>query len=140
MIDLGHWVTDLEIPEDPYGFIYVITNTDNNHKYIGKKQCKTIIKRAPLKGKKRKRHVEKDTDWKTYTGSCNKLNSDIESIGKDKFIFEIIRFCNNKWELSYFEMKEQLEKDVLISDQYYNGIINARIGKIPNETRRILEE
>lgn len=140
MKDLGHWVTELEIPENPYGFIYVITNTVDNRRYIGKKQCRTVIKRRPLKGKKRKRHVEKETDWRTYTGSCNQLNSDIEHLGKDKFIFKIIRFCSNKWELSYFEMKEQIEKDVLLKEQYYNGIINVRIGKVPKETLQILEE
>ena len=89
---------------------------------------------------KRKRRVVKETDWKKYTGSSDQLNSDIEELGKDKFKFEILRFCNNKWELSYFEMKEQMERDVLLKESYYNGIINVRIGRVPRETLKILNE
>lgn len=140
MKDLGHWSCNIEIPEDFFGFIYIITNKTNSRRYVGKKQAKTIVKRAPLKGKKRKRRVEKETDWRTYTGSSDHLNSDIESLGKDNFSFEIIKFCRNKWELSYFEAKEQLDRDVLLNDSYYNGIINMRIGRVPKETRDLLNE
>ena len=38
MKDLGHWVTELTVPEESYGFIYIITNLITNKKYIGKKQ------------------------------------------------------------------------------------------------------
>ena len=100
MVDnYGHWPYNLEekeIPNTFYGFIYIITNTTNNRKYIGKKQSSTILKRPPLKGRKNKRHVIKETDWKTYTGSSDKLNEDINALGKNKFKFEIIRFCQSK--------------------------------------------
>jgi len=42
-----------------------------------------------------------------------------------------LRACGSKWELAYFEIKEQLEKNVLLRDDYYNGIINVRIGRPP---------
>jgi hypothetical protein len=134
-MDLGHWNTSIIIEEgkQPYGFIYLITNIINNKKYIGKKQCLTTIKRAPLKGKKNKRHNIKETDWKTYTSSSRELNSDIETLGKDNFTFEIIQWCDSKWELSYFEAKLQFELGVLLRDDYYNGIINLRIGRKPNK-------
>ena len=45
--------------------------------------------------------------------------------------FNILKFCNSKFELSYFEAKIQFEKDVLLNENYYNGIINCRIGKAP---------
>ena len=86
MDNYGHWTYNLEekeIPEHFYGFIYLITNTTNQKKYIGKKQARTIKKRPPLKGRKNKRHVEVETDWKTYTGSSDRLNEDIEKYGKD---------------------------------------------------------
>jgi len=129
--DLGHWTTKLltEGNEIPYGFIYLITNLTNNKKYIGKKQCKTVYKRPPLKGKKNKRHEIKETDWRTYTSSSRELNDDIETLGKDKFKFEIIKFCDSKWTLAYEEAKIQFEEEVLLKDEYYNGIINLRIGK-----------
>ena len=100
-------------------------------KYIGKKQMVRKIKRKPLKGKKRKRISLIESDWKNYTGSSDALNNDISSIGHDKFIFKILKFCNSKFELSYFEAKEQFDRDVLLNKDYYNGIINCRIGKPP---------
>lgn len=134
-MDLGHWHTSIIIEEgkQPYGFIYLITNITNNKKYIGKKQCLTTLKRSPLKGKKNKRHYIKETDWKTYTSSSRELNNDIELLGKDNFTFEILRWCDSKWELSYFEAKLQFELGVLLHDDYYNGIINLRIGKKPEQ-------
>lgn len=132
-MDLGHWKSTL-ISEDvsndiPFGFIYLITNLTNNKKYIGKKQCLTVKKLAPLKGKKNKRHVSVETDWKTYTSSSRQLNEDIEKLGKENFEFEILLFCSSKWQLAYEETKMQFEKEVLLRDDYYNGIINCRIGK-----------
>ena len=130
MSDLGHWEGVLEENTDlPYGFIYEITNLTNNRKYIGKKQCLTVRKRPPLKGKKNKRHVVLETDWKGYTSSSNQLNRDIEKIGKDKFRFKILRWCNSKWELAYNETRLQFEEEVLLREDYYNGIISVRIGK-----------
>lgn len=130
MKDLGHWETLLEIPDNPYGMIYIITNLVSNKKYIGKKQILTIKKRPPLKGKKRKRLSIIETDWKTYTSSSNDLNEDIKKYGKENFKFEIIRFCKNKSQLAYFEAKEQFDREVLLKEDYYNGIINLRLGKV----------
>lgn len=136
MQDLGHWTTEIqEIPENFYGFIYRITNITNDRAYIGKKQARSIRKLKPLKGKKRGRRKEIETDWKTYTGSSPELNNDIELLGKDKFKFEIIRFCDCKWELSYYEAQQQFAENVLLyPNLYYNGIINLRINKAPKET------
>ena len=128
--DMGHWTYDGDLPSDPYGFIYEITNTIDSKIYIGKKQMTAVRKMAPLKGKKNKRHKTVETDWRTYTGSSNELNSDIEAHGKDKFIFKIVRFCGSKSEMSYFEAKEQFDRDVLLSERYYNQIINLRVGRI----------
>ena len=130
-MDLGHWQFEGALPENCYGFIYEITNTITGKKYIGKKQVVKRIKRPPLKGKKNKRHILTESDWKTYTGSCRQLNEELEIVGKKDFAFIILRICYNKWELAYEEAKLQFEKGVLLSDGYYNGIINCRIGKKP---------
>jgi len=37
----------------------------------------------------------------------------------------------SKWELAYFEISLQIENRVLLREDYYNGIINVRIGKPP---------
>lgn len=132
-MDTGHWILreNVILSDEAFGFIYEITNNINNKKYIGKKQCKTKYKRKPLKGKKNKRIEIKETEWKTYTSSSVELNNDIMKFGKENFTFEIIRICGSKWELAYFEIKEQINKEVLLSDDYYNGIINVRIGRPP---------
>ena len=130
-MNLGHWQYTGEWPTDCFGFIYQITNNQTNMKYIGKKQVRKVLKRAPLKGKKNKRHVITESDWKVYTGSCNLLNEHIEQLGKDNFTFEVLRLCNSKWELAYYEAELQFGLKVLLSGDYYNGIINCRIGKKP---------
>ena len=128
MDDLGHWTTELDIPESFFGFLYKITNTTNGRMYLGKKQAKTMKKFPPLKGKKRARRIEKDTDWKKYTGSSNYLNEDIEKFGKDKFTFEIVRFGGSKSELAYLETYYIMVLHAVIKEEYYNGIVNIRIG------------
>ncbi len=132
-MDTGHWLIngDVYIFENMFGFIYEITNKVNGKKYIGKKQCIRKIKRKPLKGKTRNRIDHKESDWKTYTSSSNELNEDIQKYGKDNFEFRILKVCGSKWELGYEEIKEQISRDVLRRDDYYNGIINVRIGTPP---------
>ena len=131
MRDLGHWKTNIkEIPEDAFGFIYLITNNINNKKYIGKKQIVSKRKLKPLKGKINKRSKIIETDWKTYSSSSFDVQNDIKKYGKENFSFEILKFCYSKSEMAYYEAKEQFDKDALISENYYNGIINLRISKI----------
>jgi len=129
-MDLGHWQCESQIPKDCYGFIYKITNNITDRMYIGKKQMVQRITRPPLKGKKNKRRLLCESDWKTYTGSCRELNKDIEKLGIENFSFIILRLCYNKSQLAYYEVKEQVQRDVLLKDEYYNGMINCRIGKI----------
>lgn len=132
-MDYGHWLCceGVSITDTTFGFIYEITNTCTGMKYIGKKQCTSRIKRKPLKGKRRNRIDYKDSDWREYTSSSNELNNDIIKYGKDKFEFKILKPCGSKWELAYEEIKEQIQRNVLLRDDYYNGIINVRIGRPP---------
>jgi hypothetical protein len=132
-MDTGHWLINenVYIHENMFGFIYEITNKVNGKKYIGKKQCIRKIKRKPLKGKTRNRIDHKESDWKTYTSSSNELNEDIQKHGKENFEFRILKVCGSRWELGYEEIKEQIARDVLRRNDYYNGIINVRIGTPP---------
>jgi hypothetical protein len=115
-------------PEVMYGFIYQITNTENNRKYIGKKffwKKKTL----PItKSRKRKKRLLVESDWRTYCGSSKYLVEDIEKIGLQKFDREILYIGTMKGELAYIEAKLQFENEVLLRDDYYNGIINIRLG------------
>lgn len=132
-MDTGHWLINenVYLHENMFGFIYEITNKVNGKKYIGKKQCIRKIKRKPLKGKTRNRIDHRESDWKTYTSSSKELNDDIEKQGIENFEFRILKICGSKWELGYEEIKEQIARDVLRRDDYYNGIINVRIGTPP---------
>ena len=58
-MDLGHWTCEEQWEELPFGFVYLITNTVDGKKYIGKKQIEKKTKRPPLKGKKRKRIIHR---------------------------------------------------------------------------------
>ena len=122
----GNEVT--EIPQEYEGFVYIITNLTDDRKYIGKKLAKFKTTRPPLKGKKNKRRGTKESDWKDYWGSSDRLNADVEKLGKDKFTREILYFCKSRGEMSYLEAREQFSRRVLETDEYYNGIINVRVG------------
>jgi hypothetical protein len=121
-------VVILEIPEEYIGFVYLITNITNNKKYIGKKLSKFIKSKPPLKGKKNRRRSLVESDWREYWGSSEKLQEDIKNLGENNFTREIIYFCRSRAELSYLEAKEQFDRRVLETDDYYNGIINVRVG------------
>lgn len=114
-------------PEEFQGFVYLITEIDTNKKYIGKKNF-WKPKILPIT-KKRKRRVRTrvESDWKTYTGSSEKVTTLVESRGLDKFKREILRLCKTKGEMSYYEAKLQFEYDVLLSDEYFNEFIGCKI-------------
>jgi len=102
------------IPDNVIGFVYCITNTVTGRKYIGKKIFFNTIKRAPLKGKKRRRISKIDSDWLTYFGSNEILKEEVSKT-EDKSLYkrEILHLCKNKTEMSYMETKEHFERGVL---------------------------
>lgn len=122
-----------ELPEDCIGYVYIIINMVTGRKYIGKKLAKfskTTYKTVKLKNgtKKRKKIRSKiDSDWQEYWGSSPNLQADIDTLGKENFSREILHYCKSKAETSYIEAREQFDRKVLESDDYYNGIISCRI-------------
>jgi hypothetical protein len=122
------------LPEDCLGFVYIITNTINGRMYIGKKLAKfskTITRTVKLKnGTKKKKKIRSkiDSDWREYWGSSPNLTADIKAVGTENFTREILFYCISKAEMSYIEAREQFTRRVLETDDYYNGIINLRVG------------
>ena len=116
-----------ELPEDCIGFVYLITNTITGRKYIGKKLARFKRSRPPLKGRKNKRRYTVESDWQTYYGSNDELNNDVQELGSEKFTREILYYCKTKAECSYIEAREQFERKVLESNDYYNGIIQIKV-------------
>jgi len=113
---------------DYYGFVYEITDTDNNKKYIGKKWFWSTKKKPPLKGKTRKRIVKSESDWQKYFGSSEEVKLLVEESGESRFKREILRLCKTKGECSYWELKYQMEFDVLLKpEEYYNSFVGAKI-------------
>lgn len=139
-----------EAPEDYISFIYKITNLDNGKYYIGKKiffnitnpeiskkkykelleQDKDLVRKTKDKKKSKKgkvvwrykmRDFKKETNWKTYTGSNDDLNKDIKNGAKIKK--EILKFCTTKKQATYYEMKFQIEYNVLEDETSYNSNI-----------------
>ncbi len=124
-----------ELPEKTVGFVYIITNMLTGKRYIGKKNAKfkkTRQKKVKTKitnvVKIKKIRSEVDSDWRTYYGSSEHLKNDIESLGKENFKREIIRFCTAKGELSYYEAKMQFDHDVLLyPDLWYNNWVYVKV-------------
>ena len=117
-----------ELPEGCEAFVYLITNLVDHKKYVGKKLAKFKTTKKPLKGRKNKRRGTKESDWKTYWGSNSHLVDDVLRLGEHRFTREILYYCPTRGVASYLEAQEQFERKVLETDEYYNGIINVRIG------------
>lgn len=131
----------VETISDEYeGFVYLITNLKTQQKYVGKKLAKFKTTKPPLKGKKNKRRGFKESDWKTYWGSSDRLNEDVKNLGEENFSREILYFCKSRAEMSYIEAKEQFDRRVLETDEYYNGIINVRVGGSDKLRKALLEQ
>lgn len=129
-----------EIPEGKLGFVYLITNLKTGQKYIGKKLAQFKRTKPPLKGKKLKRRSTVESDWRDYWGSSDRLNADVASLGPENFTREILYYCTSKAEMSYIEAREQFDRRVLETDEYYNGIINCRVGGSDKLRKALLEQ
>ena len=128
------------IPDEYEGFVYLITNTTTGQKYIGKKLAKFKTTKPPLKGRKNKRRGYKESDWRTYYGSSDRLNADVAELGEKHFTREILYLCKGRGEMSYIEAREQFDRRVLETDEYYNGIINVRVGGSEKLKQALLEQ
>lgn len=135
---MSHWSYKGE-PFDPEyedidhaGFVYIIHNTLDGRKYVGKKRFHQKRRLKPLKGKKLGRIRITESNWREYTGSSEFLNADIDRLGKEFFVFEIVSFHPNFTEVNYHELKLQVMLNVLeqrdnAGDRiYYNRNINRK--------------
>lgn len=114
-----------EIPDKVICFVYIITNTLTDKKYIGKKKF-YFLKTKQVKGKKKKYKAE--SDWKDYYGSNDQLKKDVVEFGTENFKREILKLCTMQSESSYYEAKYQFDFDVLLHpSQFYNGWISLKI-------------
>jgi hypothetical protein len=122
-----------QLPEDCAGFVYIITNLQTQRKYIGKKLAKfrktrqRVVKFKNGNRRKRKIRTQVESDWRDYYGSSPELTRDVQSLGNDQFSREILYFCKSRAQCSYIEAREQFSRQVLESDEWYNGHIQVRV-------------
>lgn len=126
-----------DFPEGCVGFVYIITHVDTGKYYIGKKslyhtQRKVLGKKERLimleeitgKGRRpTKKTIVKESDWETYYGSSKNVKIDIIKEGHEKFTREILRFCFQKKETTYWEAYYQFTYNVLVDKNSYNDNI-----------------
>lgn len=116
------------------GFIYRITNTTTGRIYIGKKSLfthtkhkltkKQLAEHATKKGRKPTHEiVTKESKWQSYWGSCDELQSDIKALGEECFTKEILHWCANAIDLTYWEVHYQCIHEVLLQDSYNSNIL-----------------
>ena len=123
-----------DIPQDTFGFIYIVTHKPSGKSYIGKKSLFHNIKKKLTKkelaeqtGPGRKsatKVVVKESDWKNYYGSAKPIMALIKDGKQEEFTREILQLVPNKKLLTYYECKYLFEYSVLENpDGWYNDSI-----------------
>lgn len=127
---MSEWIYKGEVFTDPgeyYGFVYLIVNTTNNRKYIGKKFFWTSKRKQVNKVRKR---YKIESDWKEYWSSSEELKADVNRLGKENFTREILHLCKTKGVTNYLEVKEQIVREVLENkEEWYNTWIMVRVNR-----------
>ena len=142
----GKWNAYISFdPNSWFGYVYQITDTQTNMKYIGSKQFVNKIRRKPLKGKKRVRLDTRTSDWLKYTGSSKALNIvieqyinhiklitkenivDLDTVLEKRFTFDILSLHDTKFQLSYAENRLIYVTDAMLDEKYYN-CFTSRLG------------
>jgi len=113
--------------QDNFGFVYLISCSKNNRRYVGRKYFWSF--RTP-KGKFRK--VKLESDWKRYYGSCPELKEDVNKYGKEFFNREILSLHKTKGKCNFEETRQLFLNNVLTEaldtgePAYYNSNILSR--------------
>ena len=125
-----------KFPENCVGFVYKITNIQTGKFYIGKKSLYSNIKKKLTKkelseysgpGRKpTKKLVTSESNWMDYWGSNKGILQEIKDLGTDSFRKEILKFCFNKKQLTYWEVHYQCINEVLLTDKSYNDNVLAK--------------
>ena len=116
----GDHIKDEDIPENAVGFIYMIEHIPTGKYYIGKKNLKAKRTLPPLKGKKRKRKVIKESDWRKYMSSNQWIKEEVSNGGEEDFKKKILQFCHSAKSLTYYELYWQFKYNVLADENSLN--------------------
>ena len=124
-----------QFPENTLGFVYIVTHKPTGKSYIGKKvlfhnkkqkigkrelkKLQGIVGRRPAY-----KLVVKESDWLNYYGSQKEIKQLLLEGKKNEFTRCILKMCNSKKTLTYFEVKYQMLYQVLEKpDEFFNDNI-----------------
>ena len=116
----GNHIKDDDIPKEAVGFIYMIQHIPTGKYYIGKKNLFSKRTLPPLKGKKRKRKVIKESDWKKYISSNQWIKEEVANGSELDFKKKILQFCYSAKALTYYELYWQFKYNVLADENSLN--------------------
>ena len=117
-------VQDSDILPEYLGFIYIITNLQDNRKYIGRKLLTSAASKM-VNGKKKK--YRKESNWRDYWSSSPWLMNIIKEAGTENWQREILFFATSKSSLNYAEEKIQYALGVLEKDEWINDNIRSKM-------------
>ena len=107
-----NWNNQLDDNSDYEGFVYEITHKETGKSYIGKKSYWSRTTKK-VEGRKNRKHILKESNWRVYISSNKTLQEWIKRDGIEGFDFNIIMHCKSKRELTFYEVYYQFKKDVL---------------------------
>lgn len=123
--------------QDDHGFVYLIEicnpDTGEKKKYIGCKKFWSTRTLSPLKGKKRKRKITKESDWRKYYSSSNTLKDWVKKGAECNRT--VLYKVGSQWELNYVENKIIMLSDACLKDEYLNCVVNLRQSNPPNKLK-----
>lgn len=108
---------------NPYGFIYITTNTVNGKRYIGQKR------------------FDNKYQWKFYLGSGKALKMAVNKYGKDNFHRDIVDIAYSRDELDSKEIQWVTNYNAVESEDFYNIADGGHAGnKYAGKTEEEMDE
>ena len=117
---------------DNYGFVYKITNLQNQRQYIGRKYFWQKRKPRNTTKDKRRRRVTSESNWRSYYGSCPELKEDVARFGKESFRRTILSLHKTPGKVNYEETRQLFLNNVLTESltdgtpMFYNSNVLGR--------------
>jgi len=117
---------------DYWGFVYNITNLQNQRQYIGRKYFWQKRKPRNTAKNKRRTRVTSESNWRIYYGSCPELKQDVEKFGRSSFSRTILSLHLTPGKVNYEETRQLFLNNVLVESltdgtpAFYNSNILGR--------------
>lgn len=89
-----------------FGFVYCISHNDSDMFYVGKKQFYST-RRVKVVGRKNRKKVVKESNWRIYQSSSQTVQKMIAEAGEDAFSYDVLAIAYTPGELSFLEEKAQ---------------------------------